>query len=381
MDLPGASLILDQPLRIVQEQALEAAGYTLVETPPSDAPYLVFAEHLWFTRDLLHAIRTAGTGRLFIDDPAFLHQTRALQTDAARPPIAVVPAGGAPTWEGLPDLPIDLGLSDTPPMQLHPAFQHADKGVFRTGTKLVHAIEHWTHLLRVNLLALVARGAEGKKDFDESPWWRKLGMAIAVLWKAGSLEPSKLGKAISRIGKGAKIHPTAVVEACEIGEGAEIGPYAYVRASYIGKNAKVEPYARVLLAVVGEGARVGPTAMFNLGVLYPGAYVSAGGGYQMCIFGRDCFVAVGATFLDLSFGKTVRVVHNGARVDSETHFLGSAIGHRVKVGNGVRVSYGMAIPNDVFLVANADDLLREWPEPITGPVMVEQGRAVPVKRA
>jgi len=98
------------------------------------------------------------------------------------------------------------------------------------------------------------------------------------------------------------------------------------------------------------------------------------------VFGRESFVAMTATVFDLSFGDPVKVEADGAILSSESHFLGAAIGHRARVGAGVRIGYGMSIPNDAFLVAPPEDLLRRAPVPVGGPVVVRDGRAVPVRK-
>ena len=47
-----------------------------------------------------------------------------------------------------------------------------------------------------------------------------------------------LARALLPIPKSARIHPTAVIEACIIGEGVEIGPFACVRGSVLGDGCK-----------------------------------------------------------------------------------------------------------------------------------------------
>jgi hypothetical protein len=98
----------------------------------------------------------------------------------------------------------------------------------------------------------------------------------------------------------------------------------------------------------------------------------------MSLFGTDSFVAMTATGLDLSFGQPVRVEHQGERVSAGTHFLGVVIGHRARIGASVRMCYGAAVPNDAFLVAPSDDLLRHWPADIEGAATIRDGVAVAV---
>jgi NDP-sugar pyrophosphorylase family protein len=248
-----------------------------------------------------------------------------------------------------------------------------------SGRAVAHDLCHWTHALRVNLLALAARGADGKHDFDSAPWWRKLRIAIGVIWRAGWPSEASLLRAISRIGRRCRIHPTAVIEAAEIGDEVEIGPHAIVRGSWIGSGTRIEPQACVVGSVVGPRCQVGRGAAVTVCVLMEGAFVSCGPSRQMSIFGRDAFVAQDNQLLDLSFGGPILVEHRGARVSSGSHFLGVAVGHRARIGAGVRVCYGVAVPNDALLVAPPEDLLRRWPDTIEGAVTTRNGTATPVK--
>lgn len=376
-DPVGQTRVLRGTLAEAQDKALAAAGFTLVETPPTDAPFLVFSDRVWFTASFLRAVKaTGGTGRVRIADEVYLRETGPLQTAPERPEVAMVAAGGAPSLDG-PDLPLDLQLRAAAPMELHPAFAHAQRPLV-TGTRLVHGLEHWSHVLRVNLLALVATAEEAKADFEAAPIWKKVWVVLAVLLRARSFQSHAVARALNRVGKRCKIHPTAVVEASQLGDDVEVGPFALVRGCVVGDGAKIEDYAHASLAVIGPGARLGRTAMCNFSVLYPGAFVSAGGGWQMCVFGRDAFVAMTATAYDLSFGQPVRVVHHGAVVSADTHFLGVAVGHRAKIGAHVKMGYGMAVPNDAFLVAPSGDVLRKWPDTIDGAATVRDGTAVAV---
>ena len=65
-----------------------------------------------------------------------------------------------------------------------------------------------------------------------------------------SINPHTIARRIGTEGKNCKIHPTAVIEACEIGDNA-IGPYAVVRASIIGDGAVIEEHAAADLSVLG----------------------------------------------------------------------------------------------------------------------------------
>jgi len=379
----GQSPVLARPLATVQETALAEAGVTLLpdDAPPPAEPHLVFSDRTWFTAELARRVAAAGPGRLRVTDPVWWEITGALQDTPAPGVYEIgVHPGGQGGLDTLEPVDVDLELRPIEPPTLHPAMQHAMRPLLG-GAAMVHQIDHWSHLLRVNHLAIGVLAEEARLFWERAPWWRKVWMAIRVLAAARSINPSIVARALTEKGKNVRIHPTASVEACRIGDDVEIGAYSVVRASVLADGAKVEEHATIGLSVIGAGARVGRYAMANLCVLDAGCQVSTGGGYQASIFGRDSFMAWGATGLDLSFGGHIKVMHRGERVDSGQHFLGVAIGHRARIGNGVRLNHGVAVPSDAFVVAPGEDLLRKeegWPEgaEIVG---VERGRAVKIR--
>jgi acetyltransferase-like isoleucine patch superfamily enzyme len=382
LDPPEEIPVLNTPLAACQEAVLAEVGIALVEDPPADEPYLIFSDRTWFTRRALDAMIAAGPGRMKIDDGGWWTANGALQ-ELAEPGVmelGLVPAGGAPSLEALSPVVVSLGLRDVDPPELHPAMRHAMRPM-RLGGAMVHQLNHWTHILRVNQLALAARAESARLDWEESGWLARIGFVLRLLLRVRSIRRERILDALSERRGKSEIHPTAVVELCVIGEGVKIGPHAVVRASVLGDGATVEEHATVNFSSLGAGATVGRYGMLNLSVLYPGAMTSSGGGFQASLFGRDAFVAWGATILDLSFGRSIPVSHRGERADSEQHFLGAAIGHRARIGNGVRLTYGLDVPNDAFLVAPADDLIRDTTAVEPGaPCRAVDGRAEPVRR-
>ena len=141
---------------------------------------------------------------------------------------------------------------------------------------------------------------------------------------------------------------------------------------------RVEEHAIVNASVLAEGARVGKRGTANLCVLYPEAFISAGAGHQACVFGRQSFLAWSVTTYDLSFGQPIKVQKDGERVSSGVYFLGSAIGHRAKVGGHVKLGFGTELPNDAVVVGETDTVLKRW-EDGEGPHRVDQGTARPLK--
>lgn len=365
-----------------QAAAVVRAGLTLAVAPPPGEPYVLLADDLWVTPDLLRAVAALGragrTGLVRVDD-TWARANGSLVPDAEHPGLAVRPAGAAPVLDG-EDLPVELQLREHPLQLDHPAFAHASRGPVRTGLRMSHRVRHWSHVLRANLLALAARAEEARHEWESAGFLGKLGMAWPVLARAGWPSPARVARAIAPWGRGVEVHPTAIVEASELGDGVRVGPFAILRGCVVGAGARIDEYASAQVSVIGPRARLGRGTMMNLCVMMEGSFVSSGGGYQVSVFGRDSFVAMTTTMLDLSFGATIRVDDEGGRADTGEHFLGGAVGHRARVGAGVRIGYGVAIPSDVMVAAPAGDLVRVVPPGLSGTLTVRDGVLVPAGR-
>lgn len=268
--------------------------------------------------------------------------------------------GTLASLQSLPIHTVDLGLEDHGSEPHHPRLNHAHRPL-RVGAAGVHLVQHWTHLVRVNQLAIQAEAYAARDRFASAAGWQKAVQAVRTIWKAGGLSTHRLAASLVSKGPDCDIHPTAVVEASRLGAGVRIGPFAVVRGAVLQDRAEVDAHASVVSSVMGAGARLGPYGNLRHSTLFPGARVSAGAGFQMCAFGRDCFVAWGVAALDLSFGRSISTEDgNGASVDTGHHFLGCAVGHRAVVGQGVRLAPGAVVPSDATLVAGGDNLYRQW---------------------
>ena len=372
--------ILDVPLFQLQERLLAEAGYTLVEEVPQDEPYLLISDRVWCTLAILKELKKY-IGRVRIADPRWIESTHPLQqlTDGAYD-LAVMPKGSTPVLSDAPILDWDAQIKEGEPLDLHPAIAHAAKPICQTPF-MVHHIDHWSHIPRVNMLAILAQAEQAKYRWKNAGTVEKLFMILGFFWKIRSFSKRTMLARIGKQGKKCRIHPTAVIEACQIGDNVEIGPHAVVRASVIGDNAKIDEHCVVNLSVVGQGARVGRTAILNLSILYPKAMYSHGLGLQGSVFGQESFLAIGVTGLDISFGKTIQVLKEGEWVDSGMHFLGVAVGHKAIIGNAVRLNYGVSVPNEAIIIGPKDDLFLDASQAPAGvPCIWKDGVAAPIKK-
>ena len=359
-DPVGALPVLEHTLAEAQDKALAEAGAVLVDRPSAGARVVVFTDRQWFTGAALKKLLAGPPGRLRVDDPAFWQTNGSLQDVPQQGVMELGWTTGAAELAGLEPLTVDLDLEDHGAHTSHPRLAHAHRPL-RVGAACVHLVQHWTHLMRVNQLAIQAEAYAARDRFADAPMWQKVVQGARMVWKAGGWSESALAAALVETGPDCVIHPTAVVEASRIGAGVHIGPHAVVRGSVLQDNVVVDAHATVVSTVMAAGSRIGPYGNLRFSTLFPGARVSAGPGYQMCVFGRDSFLAWGVAALDLSFGRAIRTeTAPGQRVDTGHHFLGCAVGHRAVVGQGVRLAPGAVVPPDATLIAPTHHLFRKW---------------------
>lgn len=221
--------------------------------------------------------------------------------------------------------------------------------LWSTPRPLLH-LRHRTHLLQANLDAL----SLSLQSLLATPRWR---LALRLL-----LDRLRLGRGrvLSRVGRGAKVHPTAIVEASVVGDGAEIGAFAIVRGSFVGAGAVVEDAAHVTFAAVGPGARVARQCAVFASVLQEGAH-GAQQVMQFSVLGRDAIATSASWFTDVRFDKELRVEAEGALVPFGSRFLGCDVGHRCIVGAGVIVAPGRMLPSNATILGNTAQVLSRAP--------------------
>lgn len=374
--------ILDVPLGVVQENHLREAGFELVQEVPQGEPYLLISDRVWCTVPLLEKLREdMSYGRVRIHDPRWIRSTHPLQQLHEHAyELALLPNDASPDFEGIPFLDFDAEIREGDPLDLHQAIAHAARDVCLTPFA-IHQLDHWSHIPRVNQLAILAQMEETRYRWKRAGVLGKILFVLGFLWKVRSFSRAKILRRIGTIGKNCTIHPTAVVEACTIGDHVEIGPHAVVRACVLGDGAKIDEHCVVNLSVVGKGARVGRTAICNLSILYPDVMFSHGDGLQGSVFGTSSFLAIGVVGLDISFGKEIQVEQDGQWVSSGMHFLGVAVGHRAVLGNRVRLNYGVSVPNDAVLLGPRDDLYLDASQALPNvPSILKDGMAVPLRK-
>ena len=250
--------ILDVPLGEIQDTILKEAGFVLCKDVPKNEPYLLISDRVWCTVPLLERLReNMHLGRVRITDQRWISSTHPLQDlkDQAYD-LALVPENAEPIFTELPILDFDAEIRDGDPLDLHEAIAHAAREVCLTPFS-IHHLDHWSHIPRVNQLAILAQMEEARYRWKRAGIFGKAGLLLRFIWKIRSFSRTKILRRIGSIGKNCMIHPTAVVEACTIGDNVEIGPHAVVRACVVGDGAKIDEHCVVNLSVVGKALEWG----------------------------------------------------------------------------------------------------------------------------
>ncbi len=395
-DAPRDWPVLLRTVREHQEAALAAAGCTLA-SPQAGEPALVLTDDVFFTpevlRDALVLARarwkhsTAPQPLVVVMAPSQLNRRLHARSMLAPGPEGSLPVpllllpDGAHHPSDAAELLAAAAIAE--PLRIDPRERSRevpapkawcepgkDTITFAASTRLVIHLTHRSHLLQVNLEAL---GADLLRALSGS----RLRLVLRWLWTR--LSRGRRGL-LSRMGRGVRIDPTAIVEGCRLGDGVEIGAFAVVRGSILGSGACVEDGAHVHLSVLGPRSRVArQTAVFG-SVLLDGSH-SAQGVMQLSVLGRDAATTSASWFTDVRFGSNIKVeLPGGGWADTGSRFLGCDVGHDCVVGAGVIVAPGRMLPSHCRVVADPATILSRV-EPTVDPrdaqaatLVVRQGR-------
>ncbi len=247
-----------------------------------------------------------------------------------------------------------------------------------TSTLCLH-VQHWAHILWLNQATYGARWLEILRD--HTMWCVLHGMAIVPRLLLTRNLGVVMG-AFNRVGKNARIHPTATLEASIIGDNVVVGARASVKNAVLGDNVVVGDHASVISSTLGNGASVTPRTFMVWSAAYPEAVIS---NYklQVSLIGKRASLSTWAGFIDAKLQGSIDVLHDGKLQSTERSFLGSALGHGAHVGAKVLLLPGREVPNGVFIAMRDDELVREVPAdlPPGVPLVRDQGSLVPLTSA
>ena len=360
------------------EWAFLEAGISFIgdETPEDDLGRFLVREDVVVTSDAVKVFADmAGTedirfeldGRLanFINDLAF--------GDTGPWLVYLAPGGSVTPERILQAKPVAIDskekLLEFPLSEVHHGASVVELPI---SDRLVMPTWHWLQIMWANLLGLgpfLWRGLMGRNIVEV------IFKGLFAVCRALSFRPQRVGAKLGRVGKGCRIHPSAVVEGCWLGDHVEIGANAVVRGSVLGDNTLVEDLAMVEFSVLDVGARVQRQAMVKFSTLGPNS--AAGGLMQLGVLDKDAALKRTGVLMDVSFGQGVSIIADGQRFAAPLSMAGCCVGHGSTVGAGVQVAAGRCIPPDLAIVSGPSSTVVRIPDGLEGLAMVVDGSLEP----
>ena len=350
-----------------QADAFRDAGLTVL--PELKPPCLVIPDNLFTSGGALRQLIDGAAGR---DAVLVLKRSRhGTNTTPVQPDLDETDDG----WR-FPAIRFESGRGDAPvdvvvdpeeaeldiPMPGYMGGGVAEVGIARHPVMPLH---HWIHVLWAGQ---AAGGMLGRRE----PTWKLVLRGIWAAIRAMSLNKWKVLGKFNVVGKGCDIHPTAVIEGSTLGDGVSVGPFARVALSHLDDGATVMAGAQVDLSVVGKGATVSEQTTVRFCVMFPNSFA---GQYlmQQCVLGTDCITTGGSFSIDLNFDQDIRVKLDDTLYSSQTRFLGSAFGHRSRIGTGFWMQSGRMVPNDAFIIRDPAQVLAKIPAdaPTDRPLIID----------
>lgn len=360
-------LITNKPLRQLQAEALINLGLQAVfigdVSDISDQDeYVVFADNLYFTEELLRefitraqkhnsvctcALKAGTTTRL----TAVKLQDVKIHSDHVEYKLYYFPNVMSRDLHTIVIIdPDEFPLSIIMPHHMC----GADEYFIPFTEKFIVQIDHWVNLWASNVFSTVSNGAMLQK----SSKIKQLYLAI----KACSFNKWSILKQINKIGSNCDIHPTAYVEGSSIGDNVTIGAGAVIRNSVIGNKVNLGNGVVIEESVIGDQSTV-LSGHVIYSVLYPSSF-SVSVFITASIIGRETFAGANSTMTDFRFdGKNVMVMKDGVLADSGNNFLGSCLGHGSYLGSGCVVAPGRSIPCGLHLTMDNNRVIHNLNNP------------------
>lgn len=367
----GAERLADLQDRLLREEGLEPVRVERLEAVSTEQPCLLISGDLYFTRRVLRGFLRGWArdvaGRVALPaGSVMMRELGTLQRFARAGEHALFELWGIPKGarltldseldpearllEGL-ELSCEVRPVPVPFREKVLAFAVPERVVGRpswshpvTSSICLH-LEHWVHVLQAGRASIQVRWVD---EVVRRPLKTAAQLAWALLpWPGRGGFFQRVLSSAKRVGRGARIHPTAVVEGAILGEGVRVGAFAIVRGSIVGAGTVIEDRATVAFSVVGANSFVSKNAVIYASAAFSGS--SLGMSMQMCLAGREVALTPRATPIDVIPGGQIKVSVRGRLVPAGLPVLGSCFGHRCFVGADVYLAPGREVPNDRVL--------------------------------
>lgn len=370
----GETPILNRPLQQWQAEAFADGGFVVV--PRLEPPCLVVPDTLFASGGALRAFVDGAAGR----DAVFVLKRSAFATftTPVQPGVHEVDEGYRfdairfVSGSNAEPRPVVVDPQERV-MEFNIPGQYTGVNVVKMGLPRhpVMTLHHWVHILWVNQMAAAY-------EFRATPKWKLIPAVGWAALRARSTNKWKILQKLSTHGRRCDIHPTAVVEGSQIGDGVTIGPHAHVLFSRVGDGTTILSGAKVEFSVLGERSWVSQDSLTRSSVLHPDSL--AGFFMQLSVMGRNS-MTTGAIIRDLNLNQDVRVELDGALHSTGQQFMGSAFGHRSRIGGGVALAPGRSIPNDYTIIGDQQEVLSKIPPGLAelGPLVITDGTLRPLR--
>ncbi|HQU43971.1 MAG TPA: hypothetical protein PK867_14225 [Pirellulales bacterium] len=231
-------------------------------------------------------------------------------------------------------------------------------------------VQHWSSLLPANILGIPSFVLQSAKKAA----YRTATLPLRIVWRAGSLWPSRLRSKTYLAGPGCKVHPTAHVEWSVLGRGVRIGPNAVVRGAVLGDRVEIGPGALVELSTLGEKATVNANVTVRSCVVgeegHIGAYFT-----QLSVLGRGAAMCPASGIFDINLRGNISVNFEGRTVSCGARLLGGCLGHGALLGADVLMGSGQEMPNGCTLVKHPREIVGDLNQSLPANVVrVDRGR-------
>jgi hypothetical protein len=335
--------ILGTPLRDHQRAAVESAGGELrdisVAGDAADYRHFVFDDDLYFTPGFARAAvamsRTAGGSLRFGLAPNTFNDRFVLPhepgtADGHRFAFRYVDGDGAVADAVVPQ---EVYASSVPlPDQIVAGGSYSCDQCAVFASRLASPF----HLLQVNLAVNLTRLVPTRSRVP-ARLVNRLAPLHSRLYLRGL-------RRLNRVGRGCRIHPTAVLENAVLGRDVVVGANSIVRHSFIGAGTTIGDGASVNNSVLGERNVIASGNQLNLCMTYDDVFLIHGP-YQFSIFGRSAAVFA-VINCDIRLDRrTITIPTDAGLLDSRQPLLGIAYGHHSKVGGGNIIAAGRIVPN------------------------------------
>ncbi len=336
-EAPGALLVGDTTLALLQERACAAAGLVVcdldVGTPLPPAARVAFGAGAVFS--------PAALARLLAAAGSPLQAAIAPGTPLAR---AVARMRGeaalrVPLWAGaLGGLRVDVdGVAAAALGDATPAVVADEGGAVRARVPPHGRAPHVVEVPAVRRLC-----------GELTHWLEALELSLAAL-QTRRLELG-LGEGRNLLGKKVDVHPTAYVSGSILEDGVRLEPHASVVDSYVGKDVLVADHTVIAGCVIGAGCRTLVDTSVRRVVAQPGSTVS-NLGLSDAILGREVFLTTAVSFFGPAPGEDVVVEGR----DTGRALLGGAVGARAVLGARALLAAGLALPAGIIVVSKPDE--------------------------